>query len=124
MVLLWCLWLLGSWLVVRWQESSGRVDRWMLLASAVGLMAAWPTVRLSQVRRPAGRLGTRPGAVAARLRRRWRLMEVAVEWLCLALVFQAVVWPLSFVAGWGLAQTLWLNVAMVAWSAVTAALVG
>lgn len=123
MVLLWCLWLLGSWAVVRWQAPPMALERWMLLAAVVGLMVAWPAVRLSQRRLPVGRLGRRPGVVASRLRRQWQLMDLAVEWLCLALVFQAVVWPLSFVAHWGLSQTLWMNAAMLAWSFAAAALV-
>ncbi|MFA9477285.1 hypothetical protein ACERK3_03140 [Phycisphaerales bacterium AB-hyl4] len=124
MVLMWCMWLLGSWTVVRWQEPPMRLERWMLLASMIGLLAAWPAIRLGQRRMPPGRLGTRPGGVALRLRRQWQLMDLAVEWLCLVLVFQAVVWPLSFVAQWSLGQALWVNAAVVAWSAAAAALIG
>ncbi|MEX0744988.1 MAG: hypothetical protein WD118_05250 [Phycisphaeraceae bacterium] len=123
-VLFWCLWLLASWASGRWQSVPGDLGQWMMLASIIGLLALWPAMRLSQLRQPPGRLSHRCGPGAASLRRRWRLSELGVEWLCLILVFQAVVWPLSFVGGWGLARTLWLDAAVIAWSAMAAALVG
>ena len=102
LVLLWCLWLLGSWLVSGlggWQVAA---PRWMVFASLTGFMLMWPALRLGQD------LG-------------WALSAGVVlwDWFCLNLVFQAVVWPLQVSAEWTLAQALWLDGALAGWSLLT-----
>ncbi len=47
-----------------------------------------------------------------------------MDWVCLLLVFQVVVWPLMLVGRWSIEQTLWLDLAVVFWSLLTAVLVG
>ncbi len=102
----WCLWLLGvgllAWLVDGWIPAA----RWMVLLAVVGLMLVWPAIRLSE------------GGM------RLTLPAVWVEWLCLILVFQAVVWLLRALSGWRMDQTVWLDAAVAAWSLLTAAVVG
>ncbi len=47
-----------------------------------------------------------------------------LDWVCLLLVFQVMVWPLMLVSRWSVQQTLWLDLAVVSWSLLTAVLVG
>ena len=47
-----------------------------------------------------------------------------LDWFCLLLVFQVVVWPLMLVARWTTEQTLWLDLAVLSWSLLTAVLIG
>jgi len=113
LVLGWCLWLLGSWGVSMLIASRVPAARWMMFSALVGLMLIWPVVRLSE-RSPRGRRSTVPAGV---------LLGVLVEWLCLVLVFQAVIWPLRVISDWRTDQTVWLDLAVVSWSLLTAALV-
>ena len=106
-VLGWCLWLIGSWVVALWSGSATPAARWMLLSTTVGLTALWPIVRLSL---------EAPSSLAP-------VRVVAVEWLALAGILQAVVWPLALTAGWEASQTLWIDGAVLAWSLVTASIV-
>ena len=43
----WCFWLLGSWTILG-MGIDGTPIRWMIFASAMGMMIAWPVYRLSQ----------------------------------------------------------------------------
>jgi len=106
-VLGWCLWLLGTWAGSLWIDSAQPATRWMLMGSVIGLMVIWPMARMSMdadTRSSTGRL-------------------MFCEWLTLITIFQAVVWPLSVTARWEIEQTLWLDLAVVAWSLLTALLV-
>ncbi|MFW6059091.1 MAG: hypothetical protein ACODAQ_02855 [Phycisphaeraceae bacterium] len=104
-VLVWCLWLAGAWGVSMLLSSSVVAARWLVVTSVVGLMLVWPAARLSEGRERV----TMPG--------------VLVEWLCLVLVFQAVIWPLRIISDWRMDQTAWLDGAVAAWSLLTAAVV-
>ena len=104
MILGWCIWLLGTWGGALVADSAVPATRWMLFSSFIGLMALWPTVRLSLDR----------GGL------RYSATEVLMEWLALMTIFQAVVWPLGITAQWSFLQTLWLDGAVVAWSLLTA----
>ena len=104
MVLGWCMWLLGTWGAALLADSAVPATRWMLFSSFIGLMALWPTVRLSLDRGDF----------------RYTNTEVLMEWLALTTIFQAVVWPLGITAQWSFLQTLWLDGAVVAWSLLTA----
>ena len=118
LVLAWCLWLLGSWAVARWLDSSGPVVRWMVLAALSGLMLLWPAFRLSQdypVAQGYGSTASGPTAMPPG--------RVLLDWLSLNIVFQAVVWPLHVTAGWSVSQTLLLDAAVASWSLVTALLI-
>jgi hypothetical protein len=114
MVLGWCLWLLGSWGVLYPTYGPVWAVRGMILAALIGLMVIWPLVRLSES----------PLQWHDRAAPRWLTTTgVLVEWLSLIAVFQAVVWPLRVTGDWGLAQTLWLDGAVVSWTLITAAMV-
>lgn len=103
LVLGWCLWLIGAWLLlllsIGW---SPLAYRWMIFASMIGLMGMWPAARLSQDHRG-------PGARTV----------IFVDWLCMMLVFQAVLWPMQIVAKWSVEQTLVVNTAVGAWALLT-----
>ena len=103
LVLGWCLWLIGMWglllVTIGW---SPLAYRWMIFAALVGLMGLWPAVRLSQDHRG-------PGARTV----------VFVDWVCLLLVFQAVLWPMQIVAKWSWEQTLLVDAAVASWSLLT-----
>jgi hypothetical protein len=142
LVLLWCLWLLGAWVVIWAGElASGNVwglaapgaVRWLVCAAVVGLMALWPAYRLSQgsLSSPQGPEGDAdPQAVlpAERLPGDWRLPPLRAslvlrDWFCLMLVLQAVLWTLRVTARWTIEQAAWLNAALGAWSLLSAAVI-
>lgn len=104
-VLGWCVLLIGTWLAAMWLDSPVPSARWLMLTALMGLMLVWPAARLGEDR--------------------WRMSPaaVAVEWLCLVLVLQAVVWPLRIISGWRMDQTVWLDGAVLAWSFLSAAVV-
>ncbi|MEX0887330.1 MAG: hypothetical protein WD009_12920 [Phycisphaeraceae bacterium] len=106
-VLLWCLWLLVHWLLAMTLNPPLRLERWIILIAAVGYLALWPTLRLAQ----------RPSATAP------APALILLEWLALGIVFQALIWPLGFIARWSLTQTAWVNTAMLAWALLAAAFV-
>jgi len=127
LVLMWCLWLLGSWLLVRWHDGMSPAQmlglgeyagppvtamdfRWMMLAAGAGLSGLWPAVRLTQAPM------------------RGRLLDVLVQplvdWLSLMIVWQAVLWPVYALVPWPIEQVLWLNAATVGWALLMAAVIG
>lgn len=120
MVLGWCLWLLGSWAVALTISSAVPAARWMIFSSMVGWLAVWPAARLSGQVRKARKDTAQPEAAEAGV---VRPGYIFLEWFCLAMVFQAVLWPLRLVAGWSIEQVLWVDAAMLAWSLLIAALV-
>ncbi|MEM1445805.1 MAG: hypothetical protein AAGF84_07115 [Planctomycetota bacterium] len=107
LVLAWCLWLIGVWslllVTIGW---SPLAYRWMVFAAIIGLMGLWPAARLSQDHRG-------PGARTI----------VFVDWFCMLMVFQAVLWPMRIVARWSLEQTLMVNAAVASWSLLTGLLI-
>jgi hypothetical protein len=126
-VLLWCLWLLGSWLIIRYEagmtpaqmlglgEHSGPATsatdlRWMILAALTGLSGLWPAVRLSQG--------------PARRRRREAATQPLVDWVGLILIWQVVLWPVYALLPWPLIQVVWLDVAVIGWALLMALLIG
>jgi len=115
LVLAWCLWLLGCWAVTLSMNSMIPPWRWMALSCLLGMMALWPVFRLSQdmiVNEPryGGVAGMTPGMV-------W------TDWLCLVLVFQAVVWPLRIMSQWSVAQTVMIDLHVIVWSLLSGAVV-
>ena len=100
--------------------------RSMVFAAAVGLMGLWPAVRLSQMTRRYPAIGDdglpAAGEVTAR---EWARAcgATLLDWVCLNLVFQIVLWPLQLAAKWTLVQTAWLSVTVAAWSLLTALLI-
>lgn len=103
----WCLWLLGSWAVTLTLDSPIPAVRWMVFSAFTGLVLIWPMIRLSQDTRA----GSGGGAAV-----------ILADWVCLILIFQAVVWPLRLVAGWSWEQALLIDAAMASWSLLAGAI--
>ncbi len=119
LVLCWCLWLIGTWLVLAstlgWARLTGGLGwspsyRWMVFSAMIGLMCLWPAVRLSQG------LADVAGNDAKATRDFPALGPVWRDWLALNAVFHAVLWPMKVLSQWSVEQTLWIAVAMLAWS--------
>lgn len=127
LIITWCLWLLVSWSITLAISATVHAVRWVVFSAVFGLMAVWPALRLSQ------QLPSRHGAKHAYAAHgidygtatfRTRLFATALDWFCLLLVFQVVVWPLMLVGRWSTQQTLWLDLAVLSWSLLTAVLIG
>lgn len=115
-VLLWCLWLLGSWGVALWRYDLTQASQLMMLAVLLGLLLIWPLYRLSESVGPG-----RPG-VSSKVPDSDGYLQtyVLVDWVSLLIVSQAVFWPLQVVNDWPRYQTQWLNLSLVAWSLMAA----
>ena len=145
-ILGWCIWLIATWLMWLVIESPTVVSaRWMLMTSAVGLLVLWPAARLSVFSergwpgditvRPVGRARLERLQQQPRPRRRpTGVRLILMEWGCLAVLMVAVVFMLSLHVdltarhdawrfGWSLAQTFWLSMTLVCWSAMTGLIV-
>jgi len=127
LLLLWCLWLLGSWLIIRYDGGSSlaqliglgayagpdvtTVDlRWMMVAAVAGLTGLWPVVRLTQG--PAHRAGLNT------------VIQPLVDWVGLMLIWQAVLWSVYVMLPWPIGQVVWLAVAMTAWGLLVGLVIG
>lgn len=111
LILVWILWLLGSWGASFSVDRDGPVHRWMILAAAVGLTVLWPALRLSQ---QGPDHDDAPRSIMAR---------VLLDWLSLNLVMQTVIWPLHMIGSWDFSQTLWLSGALASWSLLSGSLI-
>lgn len=115
LVMAWCLWLLGSWMLVIRHDASAAASRWIVFAALVGMMLLWPVWRLSQAGFVESRVSAkRVGAPAV-----WILMD----WISMGLVFQMVLWPIRLNTRWSLEQIAWLDGALGAWSLLTGLIV-
>jgi hypothetical protein len=103
MVLAWCVYLIGNWLVTLLNTTPRlAAQRLMPFAALFGLTMLWPACRLSMWR--------------ADDHDRACHGEVLLEWLALNLVLQSVIWPLMLNASWTPTQTAYLAGAMAGWS--------
>lgn len=120
----WCLWLLVSWIwatwmsygsVLLWQRavSLTAASRFMLAAALVGMMTAWPVLRLSQTLPSAHRPGPRVTGLVWMLR----------DWVGLNLVLAAVVLSLAMGTGWRLPQIMVLLALAGGWSMLAGLLI-
>lgn len=92
----WALWLLAVWALSWSQYSVGpKAVRMLLFTGSLGMLAAWPAVRLSQL-----------GSVGG----------VLLDWIALNALWQAVIWPMATIMRWPMEQAIWLGVAMAGWS--------
>ena len=126
LILLWSAWLLGSWTVIWWSTSPEGGARLMLFSMLLGLMWAWPALRLGHGWVAWLEAWKIPGVEAAEMIRqaeRYAPLAVWLEWLMLVGIMQAVVWPLRLIAGWSLEQALWIDAALVGWSGLAATVV-
>jgi hypothetical protein len=112
LVLAWCLFLLMSWGLILQFDSPVPAVRWMVYACLVALMILWPVYRLSQ-----------DGGMDATGRPPLSPQRILLDWVCLALVLQTVLWPMHLTAEWTIEQTFWLDVAFCGWTAVTGLIV-
>ncbi len=127
LIITWCLWLLVSWSITLAISATVHAVRWVVFSAVFGLMAVWPALRLSQQlpsRFHANNAYTTQGIDFGTATFRTRLLATMMDWLCLLLVFQVVVWPLMLVGRWSVQQTLWLDLAVLSWSLLTAVLIG
>jgi len=108
-IVAWCLWLMGSWVMALVADTSVPRVRWMLFAGSFGLMLVWPAFRLSERTRERG------VGVAT--------LAILLEWFALIGVYQAVIWSLNLIALWPFVRGIWLDAAVVAWSLLTALIV-
>lgn len=124
----WCFWLLASWATLGLGLHQTPLT-WLVFAAMTGLMLVWPAWRLSA--------GAGHAAPAANLPAGRVIGWVLRDWLSLILIFQAIIWPhviirqlsLQEPAGsvptgsWSLAQALWIDAAVAAWSLLIGAFV-
>lgn len=108
-IVVWCFWLLGAWAAAWLSDSSVPRVRWMLFAGSFGLMLVWPAFRLSE--------RTRPGVIRA------SVLQALLDWLAMITVYQAVIWSLHLIAAWRLERGLWLDLAVISWSLLSALIV-
>jgi hypothetical protein len=113
LIFLGSLWLIGSWLLsigVRTpiQPVSANYTpgvRTMLLCLAVGLLVAWPLLRLSQPPR------TSP------------IGQTMLDLVSLIALVQVVVWPLRLVTPWPLSRTAAMDATLTGWLLLAGAIV-
>jgi hypothetical protein len=127
LIISWCLWLLMSWSITLAIGATVHAVRWVVFSAMFGLMAVWPALRLSQQLpgRHAGLIPDSSGRIDYGVASsRSRVLATMLDWVCLLLVFQVVVWPLMLVGRWSVQQTFWLDLAVVSWSLLTAVVIG
>ena len=111
-VLGWSLWLLASW-GVNWLIDGPAhasavavtpVVRWTMVMSLVGLSTYWPMLRLSAAGARANDDDVESKVSSGAL--------VLVDLWGLLLVFQVILWPARFLAGWTVEQALMIDAAV------------
>jgi len=117
LVILFCVWMLCSWFIAQMSDALVRPAQWMVLCSVIGMMVFWPVLRLSQWRDDAALLDN--GSADTR-RTPGRIF---MDWFCLNILFQTVVWPLHMNAHWRPDQTLWISLTLASWSLLTGAII-
>lgn len=113
LIFLASLWLVGSWLVAIGidppvQPSAASYTpgvRLLLDCILVGVVFAWPMLRLSQ-----------PPST-------WPVQWAALDALVLAALLQLVLWPMRLVTPWSVARTMGLDLVLLGWVALVGALV-
>ena len=116
LVIGFCVWLLGAWFVALESTNDIRPIQWMVLCAFFCVMAFWPVLRLSQFRDINDQ---DQSSSADSFRTPGRLF---IDWLCLNLIFQTIIWPLHLNAQWHNAQTWWLSATLASWSLITGAI--
>ncbi len=77
----------------------------MLISAAIGLMIAWPLLRLSQTATP------------------FPLKQTVLDLVVLLALVQVVIWPLRLVTSWTAARTAALDITLVSWAILAGAFV-
>lgn len=116
----WCLWLLGVWMVSLWLYG-GRQEsvRWMIHCLFMGTALLWPVARLTMFYIPGrqDRVGQRryqSGGLAGSM--------LLLDALSLTLVTQIVIWPLWMTVGWPLLHALLIALMLAGWTLLVAAI--
>jgi hypothetical protein len=112
LLMAWCCWLLGSWLVnididaPRWISDDALIPaaRGMFISMVIGLGLIWPAWRLS--------LPLRPGAAPG--------LQVATDAISLLAIAQLVIWPLRALLGWPAEMALLIDSALIVWTGAAA----
>jgi hypothetical protein len=149
LILLWCFWLMGSWLIISQHDAGFPSFNRMMMSIMVGLVVLWPMYRLSQQhpdsdprpqpsrKRPFLQFGSFESGYPM------RPAVVLSDWLCLNLVLHAILWPvymgpqwsmvfarvlgkdvdLDLETRWSIQQTLWMGLDTAAWSLMAACLI-
>lgn len=112
------IFLASLWLIVSWTITIGLrapvhpssasytpAVRLMLVSVTTGLLIGWPLLRLSQERSP------------------YPIRQTALDLVVLLGLLQVVIWPLRLVTGWSPARIAMLDLTMIAWLTLAAALV-
>ena len=119
----WCFWLMGTWAVL-WLIGGWTLPalRAMVFSGMIGMLGLWPAVRLSQ---PTGEADFNTPRPMLPSDRAWARVCRATffDWVCLNLVFQAVIWPLQLATKWPLPQAIWLDTTIAGWSLLTGLLI-
>lgn len=111
LIILAFLWLVISWMVAiglrqpllpsaASYEPSVRI---MLISVSLGLMIGWPLLRLSETRSP------------------WPIRQTLLDLIVLLSMTQIVLWPLRLVTTWSNERTLALDLVLIGWAALAAA---
>ena len=135
----WCIWLIGSWVVNHDISSPLPTARWMVFSSLVGITLVWPAWRLSTGRPldlrpsigkdlPIGNWSVNQDSDGDKWPEndggRWALVtSVLTDWINLNLVLQAILWTVRLIAGWSIDQALSITYVMAAWSFLCHAIV-
>tara|TARA_B100000683_G_scaffold266433_1_gene298677 strand:- start:369 stop:1136 length:768 start_codon:yes stop_codon:yes gene_type:complete len=119
LVLLWCAYLFGIWILSLQADSPSHASHWMIWCMMIGMLIIWPALTLSQTRyiiRPHHDGPNPEGLPGMPIPVPMRTWVVFIQWLCLGLVNQSVLWPMQITANWQVMQTMWINAALLAWS--------
>lgn len=132
LILAWCGWLMGAWAVSLISGPAVPAARWMVFATVLGMMLVWPAFRLSHgwiMWRVQSDSDDNSAATDHNDKDNIQLVPGALgrtfaDWLALIIVFQFVVWPLRLVSEWSTAQAFWIDLTVIGWTLITAAIVG
>ncbi len=113
LILLASLWLVVSWTVAIGFRTPVEATsasytpgvRLMLISAAIGLIIAWPLLRLSQTATP------------------FPVRQTILDLIVLVALLQVVIWPLRLVTPWTTARTAALDATLLAWAALAGAFV-
>jgi len=112
LVLGWCVWLLGNWLIHGRMENwvAGPAMRWVLLSATLGLMLIWPALRLTD-----SSPHRSPRVVIGDLLAMWLIFQVIVLRLLLDWSGGSLVRT-----GWSLPRALLIDGVVLTWAITTA----
>ncbi|QNN22215.1 hypothetical protein HED60_07990 [Planctomycetales bacterium ZRK34] len=108
LLMAWCCWLLGSWMVnldidaPRWISDDALIpaSRGMFLSMMLGVGLIWPAWRLSM---PLDHDAS-PG------------LQTATDLISLLAIAQLVIWPLRALLGWPAVMALLIDTALIVWA--------